>query len=203
MLAIMMEELLRFFGTFGLLISLIILVGNMIGSDLKESNFSIYDLCLDFFDALNGNHDFTKYKMPIGQTYIGLVMYVFRILLMSLLAAMFINKYEEVYDNLDAIRRFNIIKMKNRIAYDRQVGGATITFFPINIVGSPFLLPILVLKNDRLSEFALRLQYLIMILLYGFILCVMLVPSVPILYMKSIINIIFIAFTRKREDYKH
>jgi len=37
-------------------------------------------------------------------------MYIFKVLLLSLLAAMFINKYDQVYFNLDAIRRFNIIR---------------------------------------------------------------------------------------------
>lgn len=57
--------------------------------------------------------------MPVGHIYIETVMYIFKILLMSLLAAMYINKYEVVYHDLDAILRFNIIKTKNLIAYDK------------------------------------------------------------------------------------
>lgn len=59
------------------------------------------------------------------------------------------------------------------------------------------------IKNERLSEFALRLQYLVMVLLYGLVMCFLFVPSVPLLYLKSIINVIYIACKRKRQDYRY
>jgi len=90
----MMDELIRFFATFGLAIGLVLVVGNLIGSDLKEGNTSVYFLFLDLFNAFNGNQEFIDFKLPIGKIYIGTFMYIFRVLLMSLLAAMFINKYE-------------------------------------------------------------------------------------------------------------
>mmetsp|Transcript_12406 Transcript_12406/g.19390 ORF Transcript_12406/g.19390 Transcript_12406/m.19390 type:complete len:168 (-) Transcript_12406:968-1471(-) len=129
-------------------------------------------------------------------------MYIFKVLLLSLLAAMFINKYEEVYKNLDAHRRFNIIKMKNSVAYDKHVGGATLTFYPINIMVLLFMIPIFSIRSSRASDFALKIQYMVMVLLYGIVICVFVVPTIPILYVKCLINTIYIGFTRKREDYK-
>ena len=91
-------------------------------------------------------------------------MYMFKVLLMSLLAAMFINKYKVVWSNLDAYRRFMIIKLKNSISYDRFIGGVTITFFPINFVILPFIIPITLLRSKRVSDFLLKMQYVFMIL---------------------------------------
>ena len=76
---------------------------------------------------------------------------------MSLLAAMFINRYKIVYVNLDAFKRFTIIKSKNSIAYDKFIGGVTITFFPINLIMLPFASPIIIFRSKRASELLLKL----------------------------------------------
>lgn len=157
---------------------------------------------LDLFNAFNGNQDFDSFVAPTGQIYIGFFMYVFKVLLMSLLAAMFINKYKQVWKNLDAYRRFNIIRLKNSVSYDKLVGGITITFFPINFVILPFILPILMLRSKRASEFILKIQYLVMILMYCLIAIIMVIPSIPILYFKILINSIFIMMNNRREEYK-
>ena len=129
-------------------------------------------------------------------------MFVFRMLLLSLLAAMFINRYKEVYYNIDAHKRFDIIRMKNSESYDRYVGGATLTFFPINIVVLPFLLPLMLLRSSRLSEFALKVQYSLMLALYCLILLLLVPVAVVLLYLKMIINSINICFNKIREDYR-
>lgn len=78
----------------------------------------------------------------------------------------------------------------------------TLTFFPINIIMLPLTAPILVLRSPRASDFLLKIQYVIMMLLYCAIACIMVVPASPILYIKTIANSIFIAATNKRQNYK-
>jgi len=129
-------------------------------------------------------------------------MFMFKVMLMSLLAAMFINKYKVVYTNLDAYRRFNIIKLKNSVSYDRFVGGITLSFFPINFIVLPFIIPIVLLRSKRASDFLLKIQYVFMILYYCAIAAVLIIPSVPVIYLKVITNSIFIAMTNKRETFK-
>jgi len=129
-------------------------------------------------------------------------MYLFKVLLLSLLAAMFINRYKIVWKNLDAYRRFIIIKLKNSVAYDKFIGGVTITFFPINLIMLPFALPIIMLRSKRASDILLKLQYVIMIVLYCILACIMVVPASPILLVKVYTNSVFIAATNKRENYK-
>jgi len=84
-------------------------------------------------------------------------MYLFKVLLLSLLVAMFINRYQIVWRNLDAYRRFNIIKLKNSVSYDKFIGGVTITFFPINLIMLPLALPIITLRSKRASDILLKL----------------------------------------------
>ena len=84
-------------------------------------------------------------------------MYIFKVLLMSLLASMFINKYKQVWKNLDAFRLLNIIRLKNSVAYDKYIGGVTLSFFPINVIVTPFILPILNMRSQRASDFLLKI----------------------------------------------
>ena len=58
------------------------------------------------------------------------------------------------------------------------------------------------LRSKRASEFLLKLQYLVMILMYCSIAIIMVIPSIPILYFKILINSIFIMLNNRREDYR-
>lgn len=162
-------------------------------TELKFKSATFFEIILDLFNAFNGNQDFAAFKMPVGQTYIAIFMYLFKVLLMSLLAAMFINKYKQVWRNLDAYKRFNIIKMKNSVSFDKFIGGVTLTFFPINILMVPFIPPIVALRNVRASDFMLKCQYTVMMLIYCGLAGVMIIPMTPVLYVKSVVNSLFIA----------
>jgi len=70
---------------------------------------------------------------------------------------MFINRYKVVWTNLEALRRMNIIKLKNTNSYDKLFGGVTITFFPISIIMLPFVIPVVVFKSERLNDFILKM----------------------------------------------
>ena len=115
---------------------------------------------------------------------------------------MFINRYKFVWTNLEALRRMNIIKLKNTNSYDKLYGGVTITFFPISIVMLPFVIPVVVFKSERLNDFILKIQYALMVLMYCLLGFFISIPIIPILYLKLIMNAIFIYFNNKRQDYK-
>lgn len=127
---------------------------------------------------------------------------MFKILLLSFLVAMFINRYQYVWSNIDAIRRMDIIKLKNSRSYNETLGGVTNTFFPISIITLPLILPLIMFKSDRMSDFVLKFQYTIMILMYCFLAIFLAIPFLPTLYLKCIANAVFISFNNKREQYK-
>ena len=143
---------------------------------------------LDLFNAFNGKSNFKEWSDPVGKVYIGVFMFIFKIILLALLAGMFINRYKTVFKNIEAHKRFSIIKHKNSISYDRFIGGITITFFPINIILLPFILPIALLRNKKASGFLLKLQYGIMVMLYCMVAGCMIIPAIPLLYIKIIVN---------------
>ena len=60
-------------------------------------------------------------------------------MLMTFLVTMFINRYSFLWGNLDAVKRMNIIKLKNMSDYNPLVGGITNTFFPISVIILPFI----------------------------------------------------------------
>ena len=97
-----------------------------------------------------------------------------------------------MFKNLEADRRMNIIKLKNSISYDELYGGVTITCFPFSIIMLPFLLPIVILKSERLNDMILKMQYAAMILMYCVLGSIISIPVIPLLYLKLIINAIFI-----------
>ena len=139
----MINELNKFVVTFGMLICAFIIVGRQLNVELKIKESSYFQIILDIFDGLNGNQDFEQYKYPLGKLFITLFVYVFNILLLSFLLAMFINRYKYVYKNLAALRRMNIIRLKNSSSYDASIGGVTITFFPVNVLALPFIVPVI------------------------------------------------------------
>ena len=124
--------------------------------------------------------------------------FIFNVLLLSFLVAMFINRYKFVWSNLDALRRMNIIKLKNTNSYDKLYGGVTITFFPISIVMLPFVIPVVIFKSERLNDFILKIQYAVMIIMYCMLGSILAMPIIPMLYMKLVMNSIFIYFNNKR-----
>lgn len=123
-------------------------------------------------------------------------------MLLSFLVAMFINRYSYVYNNLEALRRMNTIKLKNSNSYDKINAGITITFFPISIIMLPFSIPVIVFKSERLNDFILKMQYAIMMLMYCLLGTIISIPIIPLLYCKLIINAVYIYFNNKRQDYK-
>ena len=129
-------------------------------------------------------------------------MYLFKILLMSLLAAMFINRYKTVWVNLDAYKRFTIIKLKNSISFDKFIGGVTLTFFPINIIMLPFSFILTSLRSMRGSDIMLKIQYSFMMVLYCIIAALLFIPTAPILVFKIYANSIYIFATNTRENYR-
>ena len=66
MLEQMMNEFFRFFSTFGLIIGLFLLIGRMLGSELKYEHASFFEVFLDLFNAFNGNMNSGSFTMPIG-----------------------------------------------------------------------------------------------------------------------------------------
>jgi hypothetical protein len=121
-------------------------------------------------------------------------------MLLSLLSAMFINKYKVVWKTLNAKKRFNIISLKNSHSFDKFIGGVTITFFPFNVLSLIFIAPVIMFRSNRMSEFILKIQYSIMILVYCLITILMVIPMFPILQMKLVVNAVFIFFTRRGQS---
>ena len=74
---------------------------------------------MTLFNSLIGQSEFEKFTNPVGQSYIGVYMFIFKIFFMSLLVAMFINKYDRISSDLEAIKRFEVISLKNSISYDK------------------------------------------------------------------------------------
>jgi hypothetical protein len=196
MLYQMVNEFIRFLGTFGLVILMFWLMGRMLGADFKVTNSSFFEVFLDLFNAINGNPLFDKFKAPTGQIYIAVFMYIFKVLLMSLLASMFINKYKMVWKNLDAYRLLKIIRLKNSVSYDKYIGGVTLSFFPINVVVTPFIIPILNMRSQRASDFLLKIQYILMIFMYLILALMITLPMAPFLYIKIMVNSVYILINR-------
>lgn len=115
---------------------------------------------------------------------------------------MYINRYSISFNNLESDKRMEIIKLKNSSSFNRWYGAITITFFPISLICLPFIMFLIVFKSERLNDFVLKIQYACMILMYCFIGGAISTLLLPILYMKTIANQLYICFHNKRQDYR-
>lgn len=197
----MIEELKRFLITFGMVLIGFILIARELSSEFKTNETQIGGIMLDIFDGIIGNQDYSQYTKPYGAIYITAFIYIFKVMLISFLVAIFINRYEQTFTNIDALRRMNIIRLKNSSDFHPFYGAITITFFPVSVLMLPFLIPLIMFKSERLSSFVLKLQYSAMIIVYVFlgILCSVIV--IPLLYLKSVTNSIYIYINNKRVEY--
>lgn len=129
-------------------------------------------------------------------------MFIFKIFLMSLLVAMFLNGYMRVSDSLEAIKRFKVISLKNSIGHDKQLGGITNSVFPINIIALIFAPFVLFTRSPSVSDFSLKIQYVVMILFYLALTPFFLVFLLPLTYLKLCVNAIYIMNNNNRELYR-
>jgi len=156
MVNFMITELKQFMITFGLFIVTFVIVGRQLNEEFKTEKSSFFQIILDIFDGVNGKQNFDDYNEPEGKTFITVFVYIFKILLLSFLVSMFINRYQYMWQNIDAIRRMEIIKLKNSKSYNELYGGVTITFFPISLVALPLMIPVILLKSERMNDFILK-----------------------------------------------
>jgi len=152
------------------------------------------------FDGFMGNSSMEAYTFPNGQIFITVFVYMSQMLLLRFLVAMFNNRYKIVFENLDFLKRKNIINLKNSSSYDKQIGAITTSFFPINILLLPFIFPILILKNDRLNDSVLKVEYWCLISLYFGLIIGFSIPILPILFLKSVGNSIYIMTVVKKKN---
>lgn len=162
----------------------------------------MWAVVLDVFDALMGNQKFQEYRYPQGLIFITILVYVFNIILISFLVAMFINRYQSSFTNLESIRRMNIIRLKNSSSFNRWYGAITTTFFPVSIICMPFMIALIMFKSERLNDLVLKIQYTAMMFMYCVIGGLLSIVFIPILYFKTIANQVYIVFNNKREQYR-
>ena len=93
MLKEIFKELMMFFATFGLFIVIFWVVGRFLGYEIKKKGATFWTVFVSLFNTFVGKPDFTIYTFPVGSIYILLFLVIFKVLLLSLLVAMYINKY--------------------------------------------------------------------------------------------------------------
>lgn len=91
--------------------------------------------------------------------------------------------------------------MKNFTRYDPLLGAISLTFFPINIIVAPLIVPLILMQNKRASDFFLKMQYSVMMVMYSMAAGVVIVFLIPVLVAKVIGNSIYILLKNKRQKY--
>ncbi len=188
---------------FGALIFAAFVVLRLLHSEIQSEFQPVYVSFKDIFNGLNGIIESERFIFPSGQAYMVAFQYLSEVFFLGFLATMFILRYVQVHRQMEANRRKEIIGMKNLSDYNPVHGAVTMTFFPINIVMLPFSAAVLYFRNARVSDFVLKLQYVLMVLIYLGVMCVLIVPLIPLLYLKIIVNATYVSFNNNREDYKN
>ena len=194
------SELYRFILTFGSFIFLFLIIYLTLNKELVYEKPTAMVLVEELVNSFNGVVTFEDYTQPFGQVYFMIFVYIFSIVLMSFLIAMFINKYEYLWDNIDALKRMKIIQLKNSSDYSRLYSGITITFFPISLIVLPFIPLMVIFKSERLNEFCLKIQYGIMIFMYMVLGIAISIPVIPVLYGMCMWNQFFITINKRTKN---
>jgi hypothetical protein len=156
----------------------------------KEANlFTIFKMV---FGAFNSSLNFNGATLA-GNAFMIVEVYIFNFMLMSLLVAIFINRYRQVWSNIDAIRRMEFINLKNTKSDDPIIGAVTMTFFPINVILLPFIIPVVVFKSYRVNDFILKIQYFTLVLIYASLGLMLAMVVIPLLILKSLANNFYLA----------
>mmetsp|Transcript_12383 Transcript_12383/g.19278 ORF Transcript_12383/g.19278 Transcript_12383/m.19278 type:complete len:135 (+) Transcript_12383:819-1223(+) len=128
--------------------------------------------------------------------------FIARVFLMGFLVTMFILRYMKFNKSLEASKLKEVIALKNMISYDREFGAITMTFFPINIILLPFILPLVLMRSERLSTLVLQIQYGILGLFYFVVGLLLAGVLVPLFYLKILLNSAYVAIKNKHQSYK-
>ena len=103
MLNAIVEQLGMFFTTFGMMIALFILVGRFLVGEILLSGTRVdeehayYRVFLRLLVTFMGKPDFFRYTFPFGSSFNTVFLLIFKVILLSLLTAMIINRYRRVY----------------------------------------------------------------------------------------------------------
>ena len=158
MLISIVHELIKFLQTFSLIfLTFIIFTQDLSATVLKYKQIDFWESYLDLVKLMSANQNFKEYTNPEGVTFVVIFLYVINIMILSFLIAMYINRYNNSYVNLESVRRSNIIKLKNSNSYNPHYGALTTTFFPISIVCLPFMIFLVIFKSERLNDFVLKI----------------------------------------------
>jgi hypothetical protein len=151
------NDLMKFFTAFTLPLGLFVAVGFFNTTEFTSDSLDPWNFFIQLFSAFTGQQDMEQFQQYAGQTYLVLFILIYFVLLLNLLIAMFSNTYQAIYENQNAIRLKRILEMKNHLSFDPVIGSVTSTFFPINIVMLPLMVPVIVVKNRKLNEMVNKL----------------------------------------------
>ena len=157
----------------------------------------------DIFNSFNAQARISHFKLPYGQAFIIIFSVVSVYLVMTFLESIYTNHYIRLYNNINFMKRSNIIIQKNSSSFDRVIGAITITFFPINFILPPFIIPLLTMKSRRLNDIILKFQYTLLVILYLITSLFVLIACFPVVYAKTVINSGYLAFFSQRKKDKH
>lgn len=193
----MLKEQVRFAFSISVFIAIFVLVTSFLDFELigtRERDY--WRQFRDFVNILVGNLPFKRYDSEVGYDSGFLLvvgtMFLFMIFGVTLLVSMMINRQRQVTQNIEALRRLSVLSKRNALQFDPLYGGLTMGFFPLNIFALPFYPAILLLKSSRLSDTALKLQYLVMILVYMVVALTIGLLVLPLLYAKVVLNALYI-----------
>ena len=164
-------------------------------------NYGYWKMFLELFTTMNGKNDFDKFVFPQGKVYMLSALFILKILFIALIAAIFVNSYRKQHKKLNSIKNFHILQYKNSSGYDSIYGAISLSFFPLNVILGPFFIPVIVLKSKLISDFVLKLEYVILMTFYVSFGAFFLLAVSPILYIKTIVNSAHILKKNKNEDF--
>ena len=120
MLRDVLGETKKFIIAFGMYILIFLVFGRVLSKiiinpleDVDHAHDNYLNMLMEFFTDVFGRINYERYSKPFGQSFVVVSMVIFRILLLSLIASMIINRLKKTHELLPSLRNFEAIKTKN------------------------------------------------------------------------------------------
>mmetsp|Transcript_22505 Transcript_22505/g.34794 ORF Transcript_22505/g.34794 Transcript_22505/m.34794 type:complete len:199 (+) Transcript_22505:1462-2058(+) len=182
------DEFKNFLIMWGLPLTVFALVARYLKDNLNQVSINFLESSLRIFYSFAGFSKMQDYRYPVGQTSLALYLVASNWLLFGYMIAMFVMKYMKAWNNLEAIKRMTIIEIKRSRSNHPLYGSITQSFFPINIILLPLILPVVFFKSERLNDSVLKAQYGLLILMYSVISLPVFCILFPFMFFKCVTN---------------
>jgi len=191
-LAKMANDFINFVTIYLILVIMFSVVGNLnFLFDCPEYS-TLFDSFIFVVDCSMGNFDFGVFEeienerlRNIGKAYLLALVVFFALLILNLIIAILSNTYNHNEPMSNGLFLSQILQARDDLKYDEVYGSFLVSLTPLNFITFPFV-PYAIFRgsSERLNNFVMQMQYIILQLLMFFLFLLISILLLPLAFLK-------------------